>query len=67
MHEANLAGLKYFMYILSCGYSIPYVDTDIRKIIWDYAVEPPYIILRVVNTISIKLSVTNNGIKTLPI
>ena len=56
MHISNLAGLKYFMHILSCEYPIPYIDIDIRKIIWDYAVEPSYIILRVTDTISIKLS-----------
>ena len=56
MEEAKIAHLKYFMYILSYGNPIQYIDTDIRKIIWDYALEPHYITLKIANT-RIKLCV----------
>jgi len=59
-------GLKYFMCLISQGNSIPYIDTDIRKIIWNYARET-YIILKIRDSISMKLSLINNGIKVLPI
>lgn len=38
--ENNIVGLKYFIYLISQNDIIPYIDTDIRKIIWDYASNP---------------------------
>jgi hypothetical protein len=30
-------GIKYFIYQISRGRDIPYIDIDIRKMIWEYA------------------------------
>jgi hypothetical protein len=57
MDEPKLNGIKYFMNLITLGNSLPYIDTDIRKIIWDYALEPPHIILRIVNNLVVKLMV----------
>ena len=35
--ENNRDGLKYFIYLISQNTIIPYINTDIRKIIWYYA------------------------------
>ena len=32
----NNSGLKYFTYLITQGTKLPYIDTDLRKIIWDY-------------------------------
>ncbi len=57
MDRPNLIGLRYFMYILSRGNPIPYIDADIRKMIWSYALEPPYVTLRINPNMLVKLSV----------
>ena len=47
-------GVKYFIYLISQKRIIPYIDTDIRMIIWDYATNP-YLILNLGNNITLKL------------
>ena len=36
----NNKGIKYFIYLISNNGRFPYMDTDIRKIIWNYATLP---------------------------
>jgi len=50
-------GLKYFIYFISQNKQFPYIDTDIRKIIWKYANEPPYLLLRLMNDVTVKLNI----------
>jgi len=57
MDSSNLIGLRYFMYTLSHGKQIPYIDTDIRKMIWSYALEPPYVTLKINPNMLVKLSI----------
>ena len=38
----SIKGSKYFLYWISTGKEVPYIDTDLRKIIWKYA-EPLHI------------------------
>jgi hypothetical protein len=49
-------GLKYFIYFISHNNQIPYITADLRKIIWDYANLPPYLVLHICN-ITIKLNI----------
>lgn len=39
----NIDGIKFFMNFISSGCKFPYIDTDIRKLIW-YYVKLPYIL-----------------------
>ena len=52
--DKNL-GAKYFMQLISLGHPFPYINTDIRKIIWQYALEPLYMICTVQEDIIVKL------------
>jgi hypothetical protein len=54
--ENNIVGLKYFIYLISQNEIIPYIDTDIRKIIWDYA-SSPCLILHLNNGIIMRLNI----------
>uniref|UniRef100_A0A6C0AYP5 Uncharacterized protein n=1 Tax=viral metagenome TaxID=1070528 RepID=A0A6C0AYP5_9ZZZZ len=53
--EKNNEGIKYFIYLISNNKIIPYIDTDIRKIIWNF-LTTSYIILNV-NNIQLKLNI----------
>lgn len=33
-------GIRYFIYQISRGRDIPYIDIDIRKMIWEYVIKP---------------------------
>ena len=57
--ENNIAGLKYFIYLISQNGTIPYIDTDIRKIIWYYATSP-YLILHILDNYIIILNININ-------
>ena len=59
MAETKILGIKYFMHLITIGNPLPYIDTDIRKIIWDYTLEPPHIILRIANNLAVKLFYIN--------
>ena len=51
----EIDGIKYFIYFISQGRELPYIDTDIRKIIWDYAIQPLYVLCNISNDFSVKL------------
>ena len=53
--EKNNEGIRYFIYLISNNKIIPYIDTDIRKIIWNF-LTTSYIILNV-NNIQLKLNI----------
>ena len=53
--EKNNEGIKYFIYLISNNKIFPYIDTDIRKIIWNF-LTTSYIILNV-NNIQLKLNI----------
>jgi len=57
MDIPDLLGLKYFMYILTRGNSLPYIDIDLRKLIWSYALESPYVTLKINPNMLVKLSI----------
>ena len=56
--DRNDKGIKYFMYLISQNKDLPYIDTDIRKIIWDYVFEPFYILCTIQKELSIKLMIS---------
>jgi hypothetical protein len=47
LNDKYLEGAKYFMCVLSQETSLPYITSDIRKIIWDYVVLPHYMLCHV--------------------
>jgi len=51
----KIDGIKYFIYLISQNKEIPYIDTDIRKIIWDYAMQPMYVLCNINNDMSVRL------------
>jgi hypothetical protein len=51
LNNKYLEGTKYFMYFLSQNTIYPYIDTDLRKIIWNYVIAPPYMLCRAQDTI----------------
>ena len=51
LDDKYLEGTKYFMYFLSQNKMHPYIDTDIRKIIWNYVITPPYMLCYAGNNI----------------
>ena len=51
----KIDGIKYFIYLISQNKEIPYIDTDIRKIIWDYAMQPMYVLCNISNDMSVRL------------
>lgn len=53
--ENNNEEIKYFIYLISNNKIIPYIDTDIRKIIWNY-LTTPHIILNI-NNIQLRLNI----------
>ena len=57
----NMDGVRYFIYVISNNNNnnnkLPYIDTDLRKIIWNYTIEPPYILCYLNNDIYIKLNI----------
>ena len=59
-NENYLKGIKYFIYLISQNTDFPYIDTDIRKIIWNYALEPPYILCYIKNNIVLRLNININ-------
>ena len=54
--ENNMDGMKYFIYLISQNRILPYIDTDIRKIIWYYA-NIPYILLHIHDNITLRLNI----------
>ena len=54
--ENNMDGMKYFIYLISQNRILPYIDTDIRKIIWDFA-SSPYLLLHLKNGIIMRLNI----------
>lgn len=54
--ENNIEGLKYFIYLISQNGVLPYIDTDIRKIIWDYATNL-CLLIRVTTDITMRLNI----------
>jgi hypothetical protein len=56
-NKNNNNGIKYFIYFISQDKQLPYIDTDIRKLIWYYANEPYNLILYVNNNIMLKLNI----------
>ena len=59
LSERDNDGIKYFMYFISQDNTIcPYIDTDIRKLIWYYAHQLPYIMkLNICNNSFVKLHI----------
>lgn len=56
--DRNDKGIKYFMYLISQNKDLPYIDIDIRKIIWDYVFEPLYMLCTIQKGFSIKLMIS---------
>jgi len=52
----NKDGIKYFIYLISQNTELPYIDTDLRKIIWDYATIP-YMLIELSNNIIMILNI----------
>ena len=51
----EIDGIKYFIYLISRGKELPYIDTDIRKIIWDYAVQPLFVLCNINEDLNVRL------------
>lgn len=51
----EIDGIKYFIYLISQGRELPYIDTDIRKIIWSYAIEPLFVICNISEDLNARL------------
>jgi len=54
--ENKNKGIKYFIYLISHNEIFPYIDTDIRKIIWNYATIP-HLIIYINNNIQLTLNI----------
>ena len=52
--KEHLEGAKYFMCVLSQAENIPYIDTDLRKIIWGYTI-PFHLNCKLAHNLVIKL------------
>jgi len=52
-----MSGDKYFIYFISLGNKFTYIDTDIRKLIWKYVNEDPFIICNLIHDLTMRLTI----------
>ena len=55
-----MSGEKYFIYYISLGNKFIYINTDIRRLIWKYVNDNPFIICNLIHNLTIKLTIKIN-------
>ena len=60
LNDQYLEGARYFIYLMSEKIS-PYIDTELRRLIWSFIITPPYTLCEVSNSI-LRLNLKYNEI-----